>query len=68
MHTRRTLFADIKGIAQPAQRALSGAGYSYLEELVSVTEAALKNLHGMGPKALGILKTQLGSQGLDFKR
>ena len=54
------------GIGQPAHRALIGAGYTRLEELTSVTEVELLKLHGMGPKALGILRSALEARGLSF--
>ena len=50
----------------PALRALHGAGYTYLEQLTDVTEKELSQLHGMGPKALGILREALASKGLSF--
>jgi len=53
-------------IGRPATRALKGAGYTRLEELDEVSEAELKGLHGMGPKALGILCEALEARGLSF--
>lgn len=55
-----------KGVAKPAQRALSAAGYASVEELSTTTEAELAALHGMGPKALKILREALHSKGLSF--
>jgi predicted flap endonuclease-1-like 5' DNA nuclease len=55
---------DLKGIGQPARNALAAAGYCHLEELVGVTEAELRKLHGMGPKALRVLREELASRGL----
>jgi uncharacterized protein YdhG (YjbR/CyaY superfamily) len=54
-------------IGAPATRALEAAGYSRLEQLTKVTEAELGQLHGMGPKALGILRETLKEKGLSFK-
>ena len=54
------------GIGKPAQRALAGAGYTRLEELTTVTEAELRKLHGMGPKAVGVLRNALAARGLSF--
>ena len=54
-------------IGAPAMRALEAAGYSHLEQLTKVTEAELGQLHGMGPKALGILRETLKEKGLSFK-
>ncbi|MCB0125814.1 MAG: hypothetical protein KDE58_26345, partial [Caldilineaceae bacterium] len=53
-------------IGAPALRALNSAGYHSLEELVKVREADLAKLHGMGPKALGILRDALAAKGLAF--
>ena len=54
-------------IGAPATRALEAAGYSRLEQLTKISEAELGQLHGMGPKALGILRETLKEKGLSFK-
>lgn len=54
------------GLAQPARRALAGAGYTRLEQLTQVTEAEVAQLHGIGPKALSLLRGALAAQGLSF--
>ena len=54
-------------IGAPATRALEAAGYTRLEQLTKITEAELGQLHGMGPKALGILRESLKEKGLSFK-
>ena len=54
-------------IGSPATRALEAAGYSHLEQLTKITEAEVAQLHGMGPKALGILRETLKEKGLSFK-
>ena len=48
-----------KGIGAPATRALANAGYADLSQLAGVPVADLKQLHGMGPKALRILQEAL---------
>ncbi|MCU1684693.1 MAG: DNA-binding protein [Amycolatopsis sp.] len=53
-------------IGAPATRALAAAGYTRLEQLTEVSEAELSKLHGMGPKALGILRAALAEQGRTF--
>ncbi|HEX8229846.1 MAG TPA: DNA-binding protein [Chloroflexia bacterium] len=53
-------------LSQPARRALLGAGYTRLEQLAGTTEAKLKQLHGMGPKALDQLRSDLALRGLHF--
>ena len=55
-------------IGAPATRALEAAGYSRLEQLTKVTEAELGQLHGMGPKALGILREALREKKLSFAK
>jgi hypothetical protein len=58
--------SDLPKIGQPATRALAGVGVQRLEQLTSFSEAELKQLHGMGPKALGILRQALSDRGLSF--
>ncbi len=58
---------DFPKIGAPATRALVAAGYSRLTQLTKVSEAELGQLHGMGPKALGILRDTLKEKGLSFK-
>lgn len=54
------------GLSQPAQRALKAAGYTRLEQLAGVSEADLLKLHGVGPKAITLLRPALAAQGLAF--
>lgn len=56
-----------RGIGAPALRALAAAGFSRLDQLATVTEADLLKLHGMGPKAIGILRAQLAAEGRSFR-
>lgn len=54
------------GLSQPALRALSAAGYTRLDQLTTVKEAELLQLHGMGPKAISLLRSALEERGLSF--
>jgi uncharacterized protein YdhG (YjbR/CyaY superfamily) len=60
--------SDLPKIGAPATRALEIAGYTNLKQLTRVTEAEIVQLHGMGPKALGILREALKAEGLSFKQ
>lgn len=53
-------------IGKPAQRALTSAGFTRLEQLTKVTEKELLKLHGMGPKAIKILREALTEKGASF--
>jgi Helix-hairpin-helix domain len=53
-------------IGAPATRALAGAGYTSLRQLAGVPRSELEKLHGMGPKALGILQAALAEHGLSL--
>jgi hypothetical protein len=57
-----------KGIGQPALRALYAAGYKRLEELIKVSEKELLALHGVGPKAVRIMREALQEKDLDYRR
>lgn len=59
--------SDLPNIGAPARRALENAGLLRLEQLVEVRESELKKLHGMGPKAIGILRAALHERGLSFR-
>ena len=54
------------GLSKPAQRALTNAGYRWLEQLTRVSEAEVERLHGVGPKALAQLRHALLANGLSF--
>lgn len=54
------------GLAAPARRALTGAGYVQLEQLTRVSEAEIKRLHGIGPNAIKQLHHALAARGLSF--
>jgi len=53
-------------LAAPAQRALAGAGIMRLDQLAAMSEAEIKQLHGIGPKALDQLRRALQARGLSF--
>ncbi len=53
-------------LSQPARRALVGAGYLRLEQLTEISEAEVKQLHGMGPKGIDHLRRALSTKGLSF--
>jgi hypothetical protein len=56
-----------RAIGKPATRALASAGYTHLDQLVFVREKDRAGLHGMGPKALGILRAALRERGKDLQ-
>jgi len=53
-------------LAQPARRALAGAGIQRLEQLTQFSEAEVKQLHGIGPNALNQLRRALSARDLSF--
>jgi hypothetical protein len=54
------------GLARPAQRALAAAGFTRLEQFTKTTEAELLALHGMGPKALDVIRRAMATRNLAF--
>jgi DNA repair protein RadC len=63
----KTLEVDLpKDIGAPATRALVAAGYGRLAQLANVPIAELKQLHGVGPKALTRLQEALEQQGMSL--
>lgn len=55
-----------EGLSSPARRALAAAGIESLEDLTKISEAELLKLHGMGPKAFGVLSESMKLEGLSF--
>lgn len=54
------------GLPKPALRALEGAGLVSLEAISKLSEAELLTLHGVGPKAIDLLRRELTSKGMRF--
>jgi hypothetical protein len=55
-----------RGAGAPARRALALAGYTTLEQLTAAREADLLRLHGVGSKAIGVLREALAARGMAF--
>lgn len=53
-------------IGKPATRAFAEIGLTRLEQFTGRSEEELLNLHGVGPKAIRILKAELAERGLTF--
>ncbi|SET59084.1 Helix-hairpin-helix domain-containing protein [Stigmatella erecta] len=58
---------SLPNIGNSALRALARAGITRLSQVARRSQAELSQLHGVGPKALGILETSLAERGLSFK-
>lgn len=54
-------------IGAPATRALANAGITTLRQVAEHRRSELAALHGMGPKALGILAASLAEVGLRLR-
>jgi DNA-directed RNA polymerase alpha subunit len=52
--------------SEPAARAFGLAGINSLEEMTKYSEKDLLKLHGVGPKAIRILKEEMAKKGLRF--
>lgn len=70
--TANQLTASIKdsfppGVSQPALRTLAAAGYTNLDQLSNARAEDLQALHGMEPKAMGILQAALEAKGKSLK-
>ncbi|MFW6075395.1 MAG: hypothetical protein ACOC9Y_07355, partial [Chloroflexota bacterium] len=55
-----------RGIGNPATRALAVEGITTLEQVSRNREADLLALHGVGPKAIRVLREALAEKGLSF--
>src|SRR5688572_14772424 len=50
-----------------APRELANAGYTRLKQLTKVSESELLKIHGVGPKAIRILRELLAQKGMSFE-
>ncbi|UOQ48082.1 hypothetical protein MUN88_18820 [Gracilibacillus caseinilyticus] len=55
-------------VSAPARRALESLQIENLHQLSRFTEKEIKQLHGMGPAAIKILKASLEKENLSFKK
>jgi hypothetical protein len=66
--SKKTTASDLPAkLGAPAERALAGAGIKNLKHLTKFSETEIKQLHGVGPNALGKLRQALAEKGLSFK-
>lgn len=56
-----------RGVGQPALRALAARRLVTMEQLTTVTETELLAMHGMGPKAVRILRDAMQLRGLSLR-
>jgi hypothetical protein len=54
-------------IGAPATRALAAIGVTRLAQLTEHRAVDLEQLHGMGPRAIGILRQALADNGLSLR-
>jgi hypothetical protein len=58
---------DLPRIGVPATRALEAVGITRLSQLQEHRAVDLLELHGVGPRAIRILREALAGQGLSFR-
>jgi hypothetical protein len=56
-----------RGIGRPATGALLAAGYTDLAQLDGMSEEDLLRMHGVGPKAVAVLREALAERGLSLR-
>ena len=56
-----------RAIGRPATGALRAAGYTDLTQLDGVAAADLLRIHGVGPKAVAVLREALAERGLTLR-
>ena len=58
---------DLPKIGMPATNALASIGITTLSQVSQLTEEELLATHGVGPKAIRVLKEALAENGLKLK-
>lgn len=61
-----TQYGFPRGLSQPAIRALLAADITSLEQVAATGAANVLKLHGVGPKAIPMLRQALAERGLSF--
>jgi len=56
----------LEALPAPARRALANAGYTRIEQFTELSEAELGRLHGIGPRAVELIRRALAARGLSF--
>jgi hypothetical protein len=56
-----------RAIGRPATGALRAAGYTDLTQLDGMAEADLLRMHGVGPKAVAVLREAMAERGLSLR-
>nr|WP_026065268.1 RNA polymerase alpha subunit C-terminal domain-containing protein [Amphibacillus jilinensis] len=54
-------------LSNPARQALEHEGITTLQKLSTFTEREILKLHGIGPRSIPTLKSELQKQGLAFR-
>lgn len=55
-----------RGIGRPATGAFAEAGYTRLAQFPALRAKDLRQLHGVGPKAIRVLREALAARGQTF--
>jgi predicted flap endonuclease-1-like 5' DNA nuclease len=66
--TKTSTSVGLPNIGKPATRALEAIGVVRLTQVAKYTEAELLAIHGVGPKAIGILASALKAAGKSFRK
>lgn len=56
-----------RSLGTVAVRELAVHRFTRYDQLTGVTESELLKIHGVGPKAIGILRDELRARGLSFR-
>lgn len=59
---------NLPKIGRPATNALAHIGITTMKQVAKMTEKELLMIHGVGPKAVGILKAEMRKIGLSLKK
>lgn len=59
---------DLPSIGRPASNALLQIGVTTLDQVAAMSERELLALHGVGPRAVRILRESLAERGEDLAR
>ena len=56
----------LEKLAKPAQRAIQNAGITTFDQLSKYSEKEVSQFHGIGQKALNVIKEEMKEKGFNF--
>jgi DNA-directed RNA polymerase alpha subunit len=68
MSNQTTIRSLLPKVGNPALNALENIGITTIHQLTKMTEKETLKIHGVGPKAVSVIKEAMKKDGISFKK